>query len=72
MSLGLPSFIKTVMVTRSIRLPYAATHRLYIGVSLLVAAIACIGFWPTYFGPLLAGTVNKLPLIHFHATVYVG
>jgi hypothetical protein len=32
-----------------------------------------VGYWPSYFGPLVAGTVvDTLPLIHFHATVYVG
>ena len=34
--------------------------------------IAGVGFWPTYFGPLVAGTVDRVPVIHFHATVYVG
>jgi hypothetical protein len=60
------------MVTRSIPLPFVTTRRFYVGLSLLVAAIAFVGFWPTYFGPLLAGTVDTLPLIHFHAAVYVG
>jgi hypothetical protein len=31
-----------------------------------------VGFWPTYFGPLAAGTVVKTPIVHFHAAVYVG
>jgi hypothetical protein len=53
------------------RLPMAS-NRFYIGLSLLVTAIAFVGFWPTYFGPLLAGTVDKLPVIHVHAAVYVG
>ena len=39
---------------------------------MLAAAIAAVGFWPTYFGPLVAGTVDKAPIIHFHAVVYVG
>jgi hypothetical protein len=52
--------------------PPMASNRLYIGLSLLVTAIAFIGFWPTYFGPLLAGTVDKLPVIHLHAAIYVG
>ncbi|HVJ31344.1 MAG TPA: hypothetical protein VNA66_13605, partial [Gammaproteobacteria bacterium] len=34
--------------------------------------IAFIGFWPTYFGPLVAGTVDKTAIIHVHAAVYVG
>jgi hypothetical protein len=44
----------------------------YVGLALLVTAIAFVGFWPTYFGPLFAGTVDKLPVIHVHAAVYVG
>lgn len=49
-----------------------APRRLYVGVSLLAVGIALLGFWPTYFGPLLAGTVAKPAVIHFHAAVYVG
>ena len=60
------------MVTRSISLPFAATWPFYIGVAIVTAIIAFVGFWPTYFGPLLAGAVDTLPLIHFHAAVYVG
>jgi hypothetical protein len=50
----------------------AAPNRFYIGLSLLVTAIAFVGFWPTYFGPLVTGNVDKLPVIHVHAAVYVG
>ena len=52
--------------------PFAIPNPFYIGLSMLVTAIAFVGFWPTYFGPLLAGTVDKLPVIHLHAAVYVG
>ena len=60
------------MTTQSISLPLATTRRFYVGLGGVVAVVAFIGFWPTYFGPLLAGKVDKLPLIHFHAAVYVG
>lgn len=60
------------MVTPSIRLPIAVTSRFYIGVGLLIALMAAVGFWPTYFGPLLRGTLQTVPVIHFHATVYSG
>ena len=60
------------MATRSIRLPIAATRRFYIGISLLAVLIAAMGFWPTYFGPLLAGTADHPPVIHVHAAVFVG
>src|SRR6185436_7467169 len=49
-----------------------APRRLYVGLAVLAVAIAAVGFWPTYFGPLAAGTVDKAPIIHFHAVVYVG
>ena len=44
----------------------------YIGVSLLMGLIAVVGFWPTYFGPLVRGTVEQPPVIHVHATVFAG
>ena len=47
-------------------------RRLYIGLAVLSAVIAVVGFWPTYFGPFVAGIVDKAPIIHFHAAVYVG
>jgi hypothetical protein len=50
----------------------AARRRLYVCLALLAIAIAAVGFWPTYFGPLLAGGVDKPAFIHFHAAVYVG
>jgi hypothetical protein len=44
----------------------------YLPISLLCASVALIGFWPTYFGPLLSGTVQALPIIHLHAMVFGG
>ena len=38
----------------------------------LAVAIAAAGFWPTYFGPLVAGAADKTPIVHLHAAVYVG
>ena len=50
----------------------AARRWLYVALAVLATAIAAVGFWPTYFGPLVAGTVDKTEIIHFHAVVYVG
>ena len=44
----------------------------YIGASLLMGLIAVVGFWPTYFGPLVKGTIAQPLLIHVHATVFTG
>ena len=56
------------MAARSITGP----RTFYMGLSALIALIAFVGFWPTYFGPLLAGSLDELPLIHTHVVVYVG
>lgn len=60
------------MATRSIRLPVAGTRRFYIGISLLAVLIVAMGFWPTYFGPLLAGTADHPAVIHVHAAIFSG
>jgi len=60
------------VVSRTVSLPIAITRRFYLGIALLVTFMAIVGFWPTYFGPLLAGTLETVPVIHFHATVYSG
>jgi hypothetical protein len=39
--------------------------------ALLAVLVAAVGFWPTYFGPLLAGTLDKPAVIHVHAAVFV-
>jgi hypothetical protein len=44
----------------------------YLPIALLCGAVGLIGFWPTYFGPLLSGTVQALPIIHLHAIVFSG
>lgn len=51
----------------------AIPHRsnIYLSAGLLVTLLAFIGFWPTYFGPLLAGTLAKAQVIHVHAVVMV-
>jgi hypothetical protein len=61
------------MATTAAALPRTrAPRRLYVGLALLAIAIVVAGFWRTYFGPLLAGTVDAPSIIHFHAAIYVG
>jgi hypothetical protein len=45
---------------------------LYIVVSALMALIVAVGFWPTYYGPLVRLTLAQPPLIHVHAIVFTG
>jgi hypothetical protein len=44
----------------------------YVTVAILSVAIALAGFWPKYFGPLLAGTLQTDTMIHIHAVVFLG
>jgi ABC-type Na+ efflux pump permease subunit len=37
-----------------------------------MAITILIGFWPTYFGPLISGSLAKQPIIHFHGGVFMG
>ena len=45
---------------------------LYIALSALMALIVAVGFWPTYYGPLVRLTLAQPPLIHVHAIVFTG
>jgi hypothetical protein len=61
------------MATTAATIPRTGSpRRLYVGLALLAIAIAFVGFWRSYFGPLFAGVVDKPAIIHFHATIYVG
>ena len=53
--------------------PRAIARRpLYIATSAVMGLIAVVGFWPTYFGPLVRGTLSQPLLIHVHTVVFVG
>lgn len=51
--------------TATIRRPFALA-------ALLASLLALVGFWPTYFGPMLAGTNDASLIIHVHAAVFVA
>jgi hypothetical protein len=45
--------------------------RIFLRAAFVSIALAVIGFWPTYFGPLVSGSVHGSLLIHVHAVVMV-
>jgi len=49
----------------------ARRRRIFLPAALVGTALAIIGFWKTYFGPLIAGTVHEPTIIHIHAAVMV-
>ena len=44
----------------------------YLAIALAFAGIVTWGFWQSYFGPLLAGTVERPWIVHVHAAVFGG
>jgi hypothetical protein len=54
--------------------PRAATRtrRVFVPLALLAILMAAVGFWPGYFGPVLAQMKAKTALVHVHALVFTG
>jgi hypothetical protein len=44
----------------------------YVALSLLIGLIALAGFWPTYYGLLLDGSLAKALRVHIHAVLFTG
>lgn len=59
------------VITESV-VPHKASHRIYVPIAVLALVFAIVGFWATYYGPLLAGKATTRPLIQLHAAVFVG
>lgn len=47
-------------------------RRIYLSIALVCLSIALIGFWPTYFGPLVSGAPHGSVIIYLHAIVFMG
>ena len=48
------------------------SRQFYIVLGLFMGLLAIAGFWPTYFGPLVTGTLSSPAIIHLHAAVFTG
>ena len=69
--------MSNTVVSEGPRRDSAASHQVARGRGFLPAAvvatgIAIVGFWQTYGGPLVAGTLHAPTVIHVHAVVMVG
>jgi hypothetical protein len=47
-------------------------HQFYVGVTLFLIATVVTGFWPSYFGRLLTGSVTRPLVMHLHGAVFTG
>lgn len=45
---------------------------LYVGIGLLGILFAVVGFWPSYFRPVLFEAARKATVLHVHGAVFVG
>ena len=47
-----------------------ASGRFYVTMAAVCTTVAFLGFAPTYWGPMLAGRLEKPPVYHIHAVVF--
>jgi hypothetical protein len=52
--------------------PRRVRTRFYAGLSAFMIGIVVVGFWPSYFGPMLRGQVARPAVIQAHGLVFVG
>jgi len=46
--------------------------KLYVSLAVLMAALIIVGFWPSYYGPLVRGAANVSWVLHLHGIVFFG
>ena len=52
--------------------PIPRADRFYLRMAIVCAGVAVLGFAPTYWIPMLRGTLDVPPLAHLHALVFYG
>jgi hypothetical protein len=60
------------MSASTIAIPRSAGTLFYGGMAAIFFAIALVGFAPTYWVPMIRGTLDVPPLIHVHAVLFYG
>jgi hypothetical protein len=49
-----------------------ARRRFYVVMSDVLLTMIVVGFWPSYFGPLLRGATQAPWILHLHGWIYMG
>ncbi len=60
------------MTTTTPETTRAQTRFFYVGMALACALIAFTGFTPSYWAPLLTGTLDEAPIVHLHGLVFTA
>jgi hypothetical protein len=52
--------------------PSRSKPRFFVAIAILMTVIVAVGFWPSYYGPLLRGVAVRPLVIHVHGIVFIG
>lgn len=58
------------MVATAMEAAAGRPGRFYVGMAVTCAVTAFLGFTPTYWAPLAAGSVDEAPIVHLHAVLF--
>ena len=47
-------------------------RKYYVAMSVLLLLMIVVGFWPSYYGPLVRGATNAPWILHVHGAIYIG
>jgi len=47
-------------------------RRYYVAMSLLLLLMILVGFWPSYYGPLVRGAADAPWILHLHGAIYIS
>ena len=52
--------------------PSRLKRKFYLAMSVLLALMIFVGFWPSYYGPLMQGAADAPLILHVHGVIYIG
>ena len=61
-----------VQADRAVTVPIRAGERFYVGMAVACLALTVLGFAPTYWVPMMRGTLQVAPIAHVHAALFYG
>jgi hypothetical protein len=62
----------TRLGAHDVAVPRRVRPRVYAGLSALMVGIVVVGFWPSYFGPMVRGSIERPAIIQVHGLIFVG
>lgn len=47
-------------------------RKFYVAMAIVLVTMIVVGFWPSYFGPLLRGATQAPWILHLHGSIFMG